>query len=665
MKEVTKMTFRLLWMLIAQQFKTERHIMIPFILVMSVLFGIEYILLTLNMNTSIRQHSETIPIFIGIGNVFMSILGVLFILYANRFIMRRRQQMLAMNMILGMEKKHFRWMMFIETVCQYIVIAIISVTGGYLFGTLTYMLLNRILGQTQVSLTNYPFSISALGYTLLILALMMLYLFIINNIKITLQSPIKLIQQQHSIEKQWPKLVLYILLIIGFIAIVGSYMIALKDTLVLISMRNVFIALFLVMIGTYCLFISLGTLVLDWLQKIPSIYYQPKYFFTISGLRSRMKANAIGLASLTMLCTVLIVTLGMSLSTYRGIHQRVNHFLPTQYRIEFNGDINQSDAVEHKVKQLKQDIRKSVKIDSFREYTAGLIPVDYNKESFLYRDNDNLSLNLNSVYIVVMNQKDYNTINQKHLQLKENELGIVTNSLIMKHLKKVHLKDEVFETKQLNGNNFAYPVPGSVTLIVKDVAKQHDIIRYYIDGNYKKIDDKAYFNTFIAFNIKDIHAHQLNSMMDTINKKYDVQIENKEKINKELSDIYGGLIFIGVVVSFVLIIGTFMMMYYKNIAEGYEDRQNYQIMRQLGLEEAQIRSTIHHQMIVIFTLPIVIAIIHVLFATKLIYNLLGILDITKVDLFLTSYISVLMIVMVLYALMYVITSRVYYRLIHR
>ncbi|MEH5969419.1 hypothetical protein PO619_24795, partial [Escherichia coli] len=129
--------------------------------------------------------------------------------------------------------------------------------------------------------------------------------------------------------------------------------------------------------------------------------------------------------------------------------------------------------------------------------------------------------------------------------------------------------------------------------------------------------------------------------------------------------IYGGLIFVGTIVFLVLMIGTFTMMNYKNIAEGYEDRKNYRIMRQEGLEEERIKSVINDQVIIIFTLPIIVSMIHVLFASKLIYTLLGILDVNNIKLFLTTYIGVLVIVMIIYALMYVMTSRVYYRLIHR
>ena len=659
------MTFRLLLTLIAQNFKNQRHIIIPFILIMSVLFGIEYILLTLNMNAAIRQHNDAIPAFIGIGNVFMSLLGILFILYANRFIMRRRQKELAMNMILGMEKKHFRFVMLIEMMYQYIMIAFVSIVGGHLFGALTYMFLNKVLGHTHISIKTYPFNMHAMNYTLLMLALMMIFLFILNNIKITFQSPIKLIQQQHPTEKQWPKPLLYILLIIGIISILGSYTIALKATLILISLRNIFITIFLVTIGTYCLFTSLGILTLDWLQKIPSVYYKPKYFFTISGLRSRMNSNAIGLASLTMLCTFLIVTLGMSVSTYRGVGQRIDHLLPTQYRIEFGGNENYNTTLQHHIHQIKDEIKTHTNVDDFKEYVVGLIPVDYHNQALNYRNNKDNALNLNSVYLIVMTQKDYNELNGTHVHLEQNEVGVLTNSLIFKHLNHIKLMNERFKVNHLAGSNFSYPVPGGITIIADNEKQQRQFIDYYLKSDHKIAKDNEYFNTFLAFNQTSKNKHYIDSIENKLTQKYEAQLDSKDQMNKSLLDIYGGLIFIGTIVSLVLMIGAFTMMYYKNVAEGYEDRQNYQIMRKVGLEEARIKSTINHQIIIVFTLPIVVALIHVLFASKIIFNLLGILEVNQIGNFVTSYIGVIIVVMIFYALMYWLTSQIYYRIINR
>ena len=147
----------------------RRHVIMPFILALSIMFATEFILLSLNMNDYVQKRS-LLPIFIGAGNFFMSVLGFIFILYANRFMMKRRQQELAMNMILGMEKKHFRMIMLIEMVYQYVLIALISITGGYLFGVLIFMLMNKLMHQTGMSLLDYPFNVKAMCITLIILA---------------------------------------------------------------------------------------------------------------------------------------------------------------------------------------------------------------------------------------------------------------------------------------------------------------------------------------------------------------------------------------------------------------------------------------------------------------------------------------------------------------
>ena len=155
--------------------------------------------------------------------------------------------------------------------------------------------------------------------------------------------------------------------------------------------------------------------------------------FTISGLRSRMNSNSIGLASLTMLCTFLIVTLGMSVATYRSVDQRANHLMPTQYRIELSGDVHHSTTSKHKVHQLENEIKRHADVDAFREYTSGSVAVTYKKGAFVKRDNENSPLDLNSVYLIVMNQKDYNTINHTHLRLKHNEMGILANHFMFQN----------------------------------------------------------------------------------------------------------------------------------------------------------------------------------------------------------------------------------------
>ncbi|MCI2774250.1 FtsX-like permease family protein [Staphylococcus petrasii] len=661
------MPFRMLWTMIGQNFKTQRHVMIPFILALSMIFGIEFILLSLNMNEYVQKRSETLPAFIGIGNFFMSVLGFIFILYANRFMMKRRQQELAMYMILGMEKKHFQLIMLVEMLYQYIVVALLSISGGYLFGALIFMLLNKLMHQTGMSLIDYPFDMTAMLFTLLMLAVLMLFLLIMNNIKLLFQSPIKLIQQHQITEKRLPKPILYILLVIGVIAIATSYNIALSDALLTESLFQLFNAVFLVMLGTYCLFMSLGVLLLEWLQKIPKLYYHPRYFFIISGLRSRINTNAIGLASISILCTFLIVTLGMTITTYRGIDKRIDKLMPDQYKISVEGNMKTDKDVQRKVHNLEHDIEKNAKIDFFKEVPTALIATAYQPPNTFKREKDNSkSLHLNSPYLMMMTQEDYNKVATHKVNLKKDEVGLASDSQIFRKLKTIHLMNTQFKAKQVDNLSYSYQIPEGLMVITPDAKRYNQLARYYINGLYSPSRDmRTYETTFINFNIMTKDASHFNKIKHHLEKKYKVMIQTREEMGSLLYQFNGGLIFIGVVVSIVLLLGTFLMMYYKNIAEGYEDRRNYQIMAKVGIEDERIKSTINHQIIWIFALPILVAMIHVTVAFKYIFNLLGVLSITNIGVFATSYIGVIITVIAIYALMYWITSRIYYLIVHR
>lgn len=304
-------------MMTTRQFKAQRHMIIPYMLALSAMFGMEFILLSLGFNDDVRRHHSVLPYFIYIGNAFMSIFIVIFVLYANRFVMRHRQHEFALNMILGMEKKHIRVLLFIEAIYQTFVIALLSIIGGYLFGAISFMLLNKLMKQTTTRLIIYPFDITAMSYMLVVLIGTMILLFIINNVRLTMQSPIELIQAQHKREKPLSKFVTFILLLIGLLTLGLSYYSVLEPKTLLGSFNRIFIAIIYLIISMYCLFLSLMPLILQVLQRYKRLYYQQKYFFTLSGLVVRMRSNAVSLASMTLLCTFLLATLSRCRRSHR------------------------------------------------------------------------------------------------------------------------------------------------------------------------------------------------------------------------------------------------------------------------------------------------------------------------------------------------------------
>lgn len=652
---------QLLFKLVMKNFKALRQIFIPFLLATSVMMGLQYIMLSMINNDYIQKRHADLPQLLVYSNILVGLLTVVFIIYANRFVMKQRKQEFALNMVLGLEKKHIRFILLLESFLQFIVISILSVCGGYLFGNLVFLLMNKLVKSKGMSLMDYPFDVKSALLTIAILAGVMVILFIFNNISLTLQSPIQLMRSQLAGEKKTPKWLLAVLFIIGAIALGYGYYIARTATGVLDSLQNIFTAVLLVMIGTYFLFMSFTIIVLQLLKRNKNIYYKKNQFFSISGLLSRMKANAVGLASITMLMTFLMVTLGMSLSAYRGIEAQVAGSMTQQYEINLYGD------QKKQVKNIQEDISKIADVDKFRYSELSFFPIIKDGHK-LVPLNDQVGLKLKGkdmTYVLLTTEKDHNIARDEQVSVKDGEIIVSTNADRFSHDKTLKIMDKDVkvqrETKNFIGNQVAID---AMYIIVKDKT-QFDAYRNHftsLNNQTNKIEVPEASGT-LGFNV-DAHETTLKKAIPKLQKKYGIRIENKEDVQKTIYELNGGLIFIGIVVSITLLTGVFLVLYYKQLSEGYEDKRNYDIMQKVGLPQELIKKTINKQIIWIFGLPIIITVIHTLFATKIIFNLLGVLGIRDKAMFFSSYGIVMLVIMVVYGIMYLITSRTYYKIVN-
>ena len=389
MEEVISVTFKMIWKMIKRGYVTQRHIIIPFIIAVSIMFGIEYILISITQNTYTQRHSVTLPLFAVLGNVLMSMLTLIFVVYANNFVIKRRQREFAVYMILGMEKKHIKVSLVIESLINFVIISCISLIGGYLFGSLFFMLISKIWIGKSASLVDYPFDIRAMWITLIMLVVVLIVLNIINIIKVTFQSPLKLVNQNSKKTGKTSKIFTYISLLLGILLTGFGYSIALQNNTMIGSLASIFVAMLSVFIGTYFLFISLSVLILDWLKRIPNFYYKTNNFFTVSNLRSRLKSNAVSLATISLLATFLIVTLGMTIHTYRGFNERIDQIWPNEYFISVSGDVHKDKKVKKIMDSLENDIQRHVKTDTFKMYSLKSNKAEFvnNKNNTILRPN--------------------------------------------------------------------------------------------------------------------------------------------------------------------------------------------------------------------------------------------------------------------------------------
>ncbi|MGL6145520.1 MAG: ABC transporter permease, partial [Macrococcoides caseolyticum] len=512
-----------------------------------------------------------------------------------------------------------------------------------------------------MSLMDYPFDLKTALLTVAILAVVMVILFIFNNISLTLQSPVQLMRSQLAGEKKTSKWLLAVLFIIGTIALGYGYNIALTAKGVLDSLQNIFIAVLSVMIGTYFLFMSLTIIILHLLKRNKNIYYKPNQFFSISGLLSRMKANAVGLASITMLMTFLIVTLGMSLSAYRGIEAQIAGSMTQQY------EINLYESQKKQVKSIQDDISKIADVDKFRYSELAFFPI-VKEGNELIPLNDQIGPKLKGkdmTYVVLTTEKDHNVLHDTAVKVNDGEIIVSTNADRYSHDKTLKIMDKQVKveraTKNYIGNQIAID---AMYVIVKDKAQFETYRNYFksLNRQTNKVEATETSGT-LAFNVEK-HNETFKKAIPALQKEHGIRIENKEDTQKAIYEINGGLIFIGIVVSITLLTGVFLVLYYKQLSEGYEDKRNYSIMQKVGLPEELIKKTINKQIIWIFGLPIIVTIIHTLFASKIIFNLLGILGIRDKGMFFTSYGIVMLVIMVIYGVMYLVTSKTYYKIIN-
>ena len=664
------MTFKILWKMIKQNFVNQRHIIVPFISVISILFGIEYILLSLTTNMYFNEHHPELKISAMIGIVFMTMLLFIFLIYANHFVMNRRKKEFALNMVLGMEKKHLRLIILIELLIQFIISAILSIVGGYLFGELFFMLFNKLVNTHQPQLSDYPFDVLSMKITLTMLLSLMIILFVINNFKISFKNSLQLLLKNKSKTHEKSRVRLIIFLILGLIFIGMGYYLAIKPNTAIGSLGIIFFAILSTLIGTYLLFVSLGSIVLEMLQKLDHYYYKPNHFFFIAGLKSRVKSSAIGLATISFMCTFLIVTLSMTVSTYRNMDHRFEFAFKNDYAGYYIGDFHKNSKIQRKIEKLKKDIRQEVPTGQFKIYARGMVGAELQgglKHKKLKRQTVSSGLfnfgnkrKFNS-FISIYNKSDYN----KKIKLNDDEIAISTSVSLFKKMKTLNIFGKTYRVKYIestNMDNLLYA--DGITLIVNQQQLMDRIVNEYRNHNDENlIITPNQVQTAVEFNVLK-EKDKLNHRIKKIGVQHDIEFQVKKQNLLMWKQVNSSLVFVGSVVSLVLLIGIFLMMYYKQVSEGHEDRDAYITMKQLGLDENLIKKTINKQVIWVFLIPVIVAIIHTLAAFRIIYSVLGIVGQYDLGLYATSYVGVIVVFIIFYSMMYWITSRIYYTMIN-
>lgn len=628
--------------------KNNRKTYVPYIFTGVLTVMMFYIIDALSRGKGITQ--DTLKICLQYATGVIVVFAVIFLFYTNSFLIKRRKKEIGVYNILGMGKRHIARMMAVETILT----AGISILGGLvfgiIFGKLMYLLLLKILHNS----VDMQFSVNgtAIVQTVILFAGIFLLTYLYNILQIQLVNPVELLHGGNQGEKE-PKS-RWLLVIVGVAALGNGYWIALTTEAPLEALLKFFVAVVCVIIGTYALFIAGSIVVLKILRKNKAYYYNPKHFTSVSGMIYRMKQNGAGLANICVLSTMVLVMVSTTVSLYAGMEDILDSRFPRDVSIVCNeADTNKEETLQRLIKE--QCEKAGVKITDRVRYRYGSMNAvlkgnNLEKVEQYYPDN-------HFYYVEMITQEEYNRIEKQNVSLKEQEiLTYTTNGKCGK--KQINIAGQNYQVKKELSEMTSQP---------KSTAEMYKTL-YIVFANAEQIERIESFSYADKFNLKGDDGKQKETLEQIQNEFYekfpDGTMESRMLSRSSFYELYGGLFFIGIYLGSMFIMATVLIIYYKQISEGYDDRERYQIMQKVGMSKKEVKRSIRSQVLSVFFLPLIVAVIHVAVAFKVMTKILGVLNLTNVWLFTVCTIITIAVFAVFYIIVYSITAKEYYRIVN-
>ena len=637
---------------------------IPYILSCVFTVAMTYILYMLPEDPGLTgtRGEVTIRSTLVLGSFVVTIFAVIFLFYTSSFLTKRRRKEFGLLNVLGMEKKHLAKMMFFETLFVGLFSAVVGLLLGVALSKLVLLFLLKLLDfDVAFGLT---FSLKAALITLFIFAAIFL-LILLNNIRLVhFASPVELLRGDKVGERE-PK-AKWLLVLIGVLTLGAGYWMAVTIQNPLEALMFFFVAVVLVIIGTYCLFTAGSIAVLKLLKRNRHYYYQPEHFISVSGMMYRMKQNAVGLGNICILSTMVLVMLSATSTMFIGTESSLMGRYPREIAVQ-DWDLERRDDVNAVIDDWLADNGWTAenRVDYVKEEFSGLLRdggmiFDYTAEF----DSGEL------VTLSCLSLEDFNRLTGRNDVLEPGQIYLFPYDG-----DSIELLGLEFETLDPGDVDMMATFTGSyyglygdiITLVTPDMATLEEL-----DKRQQEIYDSAASSIIhqVTFDIAEpvdfeniFRQDDLFSRLSEDAGVEDVRVYVREQERDYIYSMNGGLFFLGVFLGLLFIMATVLIMYYKQLSEGYDDKRNFSIMRKVGLEKAEIRRSVRSQVLIMFYLPLITACIHIAFAFPFIMRLLPLVGINDVGLFaLCTLVSVVAFALI-YAACYALTARTYYRIV--
>lgn len=626
-----------------------------------------YMVSSLSMNPNMMNMigGDVMQQILSLGIYVITVFAVIFLFYTNSFLIKRRKREFGLFNILGMEKKHLSIVIALESMIVFLVSMVLGIGIGILLDKAFYLLIAKML-NASIALGFY-ISYQSIVNSIILFLIIFVLMYLFSLIQINLSNPIELLHGDQHGEKE-PK-TKWLLALIGLICLgTGYYMsVSIQDPVTAFAFFMV--AVILVVIGTYMLFTAGSIVILKLLRKNKRYYYKTNHFISVSNMIYRMKQNAVSLGNICILSTMVLVMLSTTIYLWVGMNDIIETRFPRDITVSINSvDSNQAlytiddmnNAIEQAGIQTEDElVYRTLSVSAFNQgntYTFG---------------NENMSLQdiSNVVVLYFITLDDYNRTEGTNVSLAPDEVLVFPSGKQFDH-KTIDIASNTFKVKGIldsikADSNYSANLQNSMFVVVDSM----DTL-FMIDDLQKQAygDNASYIHTSYDFNLSKSEEMSVKEATDALIANYPgdttyMMVDTQEGNYEDLLSLYASFLFIGIFLSFLFIMATVLIMYYKQITEGYEDKKRFEIMQKVGLDKREVKKTINSQVLTVFFLPLVVAAIHIVFAFPMIEKMLRLLYLDNTNLYIMTTVICFGVFALVYVLIYFLTSKVYYGIV--
>ena len=648
--------------------------MITCIFCIAMIYMMEFLRDCPTLDQAVRQADE-VRMIVFTGEIVVEIFCIIFLIYSNSFLMKRRQKEIGLYNILGLERNHIGIVMFLETIITSIGSLAGGIAAGIIGSKLALLLLLKLLHIPSV--LGFYISVKGIFTCLFMFGIVFLMILFLNLAKIHLSRPVELLRGNNTGEKE--PAAKWLMALIGLICLGAGYYLAVTTESPIKAITIFLLAVILVMAGTYLLFTAGSIVILKFLRRRKSFYYRTGNFISISGMLYRMKQNAIGLASICILSTGVLLMISMTVSIYFGMNDIMLNRYP--YDVDMSVTSISEDECQTAIEAFEKAIADNkVPVEKSVEEIYLDIVCSKNGDQILIKPANTIRNSDSVLVLSLLNQAEYERLTGISANLNDGEIFAWYPSAVQKD--SVTVDETEFTVKKWLDKN---------PLTCGEDAVSDNAVLVVTDEDFKKFDEmrtEMYKGVSSAPAGEDLTLHLGLDITGSETDKIDfgtpvMEVVKDLKKNGGLSEnswitsgirqqeyesYYadnGSLLFIGIFLGSLFLMGTAMIIYYKQISEGYEDQKRFEIMQKVGLSRREVRSSVRRQILMVFFLPLLMAMLHITMAFPMIRRMLLLFGMTNTKLFIGCTAGTVLIFAVVYGLIYLMTARSYYHIVER